>query len=304
MNIFKCSFWTAVLFGAISIGLIMVTCPWFVWAGDAEKTNADAAMVNKHMDDKTAVGSDRSGDDPGTGNDVPMEKTTTSGKRSVATFDYFLRSGYTADNILDIQAVGKVAGNDGPERAYSVPQKVYVDLLEDKTDLALGDLLVVFDDIGGITESHSGFSKRLIKNLAVVKIREIQKKRCLVEIVKSYAAFEKGARLKPMAREKAFWNKTRIKKNPPDHSIKCFVAQGDPDRDYWNQADYVILTAGSKQGVIEGLIFELRKTKLDDQEESVRGKAMVFFVGPDYAVAEIVSNSESITSGFAAIYKP
>lgn len=235
----------------------------------------------------------------------------SSARATRVTFDYFLKSGYAADSISDIPSVGRVKGDEGAEETeFAFPQKVFVELTGERSTVKPGEKLIVFDDLGGMSEGHSGFSKHFIKNLAIVKVLEVQKDRCQVQIVKSYDVFKAGARLKSYDREMEFWKKAKTVKQLPERSIECYVAQGDPGRAYWNQADPIILTAGRKQGVVEGAIFELREKRVlgaledDASVESLCGMAKVFFAGPDYSVAIIVSNSHPVVRGFVAVYKP
>jgi hypothetical protein len=104
------------------------------------------------------------------------------------------------------------------------------------------------------------------------------------------------------------WKDAHAKKTLPTHPIQCVVAGGGPEREQLTETDYVILSAGSKKGVVEGLVFELRSTQetgfMEQSIKTLRGKAQVFYVGEDYAMARIINSNAPIHKGFEAVYKP
>ena len=76
----------------------------------------------------------------------------------------------------------------------------------------------------------------------------------------------------------------------------------------FNQSDFIILTAGTRKGVVEGQTFELRQNRgrglFKDPEHVLKGKARVFYAGANYSMAQIIESRESIQKGFEADYRP
>jgi hypothetical protein len=222
-------------------------------------------------------------------------------------FSYFLTSGYAANDISSIPSVGKVSGTPELDGSLSTAKSLYIVVPNEKTKLDPGVKLIVFGDGGPLVEKNSGFNKRFIKNLAILKVREGEGKRYLADVVTSYDDIPPDSPVKLLSGEKSIWDKSQIAKEFPTKTIKCFVAGGERGRDNWNQTDYIILTAGTKQGVVEGLIFQLwevpwnKNVKLDGDS---RGFAKVFYSGATYSLARIQQGSGSIFNGFEAIYNP
>ena|GEM_PF-3397275 len=256
---------------------------------DEEAVNGDKAAADE-MDRKT------------------IRDTRNSGvNRNDVNFNYFLTSGYAANDITGIPSVGKVSGTPELDGSLSTAKTLYVAVPNDKIKLEPGEKLIVFGDGGPLQEINSGFKKRFIKNLAILKVREGEGRRYLADVLTSYDFIPLSSPVKLYSGEKEIWDKAQVAKEFPTHSVKCFVAGGERGRDNWNQTDYVILTAGTKQGVVEGLIFQLweipwdKKVKLDG---TARGFAKVFYAGSSYSLARIQEGSDSIFSGFEAIYNP
>lgn len=222
-------------------------------------------------------------------------------------FNIFLTSGYAANDISGIPSVGKVSGTTELDGSLSTAKTLYVDVPSGKIKLEPGEKLIVFGDGGPLREKNSGFNKRFIKNLAILKVREAEGKRYLADVLTSYDDIPLGSPVKLYSGEKQIWDKAQVAKEFPTHSITCYVVGGERGRDYWLQTDYVILTAGTKQGVVEGLNFQLREILWDKNVKSVgvaRGSAKVFYAGSSYSIARIQMGSGAIYNGFEAIYNP
>ena len=230
-----------------------------------------------------------------------------SGTDDDATFGYFLTSGYAATDVSKIPSVGKVAGTPEIDGSLSTAKTLYVLVPNDKVKLDPGEKLIVFGDLGSLKEKSSGFNKRFIKNFAILKVREGVGRRYLTDVVTSYDVIPADSPVKLYSGEKTLWDKAQVAKVLPTKPIKCYVAGGERGRDAWNQTDYVILTAGTKQGVVEGLTFQLWEitwSKSVKQDGVSRGFAKVFYAGSNYCLARILEGSGSISNGFEAIYKP
>ena len=91
-------------------------------------------------------------------------------------------------------------------------------------------------------------------------------------------------------------------------SGRSLVVENLDVRHYWTTSDFIILTAGSKKGVVEGQKFELRKFEnRADKTESLHvpvGKVEVFYAGPNYSLARILTSHIPVEAGFEAFYDP
>jgi hypothetical protein len=74
------------------------------------------------------------------------------------------------------------------------------------------------------------------------------------------------------------------------------------------QNDWVVLTAGQKEGLVEGQLLKLREYDstgfLSEPVHQPVGDVQVFYAGPEYSMAQILRCSEPITNGFEAWYQP
>jgi len=271
---------------------------------DSEKNNA-AINASGTSEDAETVADKTTGDDMD--QDTIEDTKHTGVNENDVNFSYFLTSGYAANDIAGIPSVGKVSGTPELDGSLSTAKSLYVVVPNEKIKLNPGEKLIVFGDGGILMEKNSGFNKRFIKNLAILRVREGDRRRYLADVLTSYDDIPLGSPVKLYSGEKAIWDKAQVAKEFPTKPIKCYVAGGERGRDNWNQTDYVILTAGTKQGVVEGLIFRLwevpwsKNIKLDGVP---RGFAKVFYSGASYSLARIQEGSDSIFNGFEAVYTP
>lgn len=265
-----------------------------------------AALTPAANEDEAAADEDKATADDMDQSTIAATRGTGVNENDV-NFSYFLTSGYAANDIVGIPSVGKVSGTPELDGSLSTAKTLYVVVPNNKIKLSPGEKLIVFGDGGLLFEKNSGFNKRFIKNLAILKVREGEGKRYLADVLTSYDDIPLGSPVKLFSGEKAIWEKAQIAKEFPTNPIKCYVAGGERGRDNWNQTDYVILTAGTRQGVVEGLIFQLwdvpwnKNVKLDGVS---RGFAKVFYAGASYSLARIQEGSGSIFNGFEAVYTP
>ncbi|HEY5040175.1 MAG TPA: hypothetical protein VIJ93_13995 [bacterium] len=222
-------------------------------------------------------------------------------------FYYFVKSGYVVPDESKIPSIGHVLSGIDNQISYSTPHKTFIEL-SPKMSVKVDDILVVYHATDPVREAHSGEVGIWVRNLAIVRVVEIQKQRCLVEVKASFGTFQEKDKVKLYDDEIQRWNQAHVKKEITNRSIKCYVAGGEPGQDYFNQTDFILLTAGKKNGVVEGQIFRIDEQKggnfIEDSIRVPKGKAKVFFVGPNYSVAQILSNHESIKNGFVAFYQP
>ena len=271
------------------------------------------AVSSTPNDDKEAPGEDEDAVNEDKAAEDDMDRTTVRDRRkdgvneNGVNFSTFLTSGYAANDISGIPSVGKVSGTPELDGSLSTAKTLYVQVVSSKTKLEPGEKLIVFGDGGPLRERNSGFNKRFIKNLAILKVREGEGRRYLADVLTSYDDIPMGSPVKLYSGEKEIWDKAQVAKEFPTHLIKCFVAGGERGRDNWNQTDYVILTAGTKQGVVEGLTFQLWEVPWDKNvklDGTARGSAKVFYAGSSYSIARIQAGSYSIFKGFEAVYNP
>lgn len=224
-------------------------------------------------------------------------------------FYYFVKAGYVADPDK-VPSIGHVVGNMDYNMAYSMPKKTFIETDSDKDKLSTGDLLVIYRTVQPVNETHSGSLGYQVENLAIVRVVETQTLRYLVEVIKSFAPFQAGDKVESYDNEIQRWKQAQIKKPLPAQPVKCYVTGGwgQAGQLRYNQMDYIYLSAGTKEGVVEGETFRLwQVTDTGLMEESLRmpaGEAQVIFAGPDCSTAQILKNSEPIEKSFEADYKP
>ncbi len=228
---------------------------------------------------------------------------------------YFTKAGFVITQPSQLPSLGKVVGDlsetnaSGPGvLSYSQAKKPYIEY-SSKAELNIDDLLVVYSiSPENINEPESNFSGFLVENRAIVKVISVQKKYCQVEIVKSFVAFHAGDRVRPYSDELQRWTKAQTKKPLPSNEIHCYVCGGEVQKTAYSQSDFIILTAGTNKGVVEGQVFHLKQlvknVELREDLHAFRGSARVFFAGSNYSMAQILSSNESIQKGFEAVYNP
>lgn len=224
-------------------------------------------------------------------------------------FYYFVKAGYAADPGK-LTAAGQVVGNMDYNTSYSTPKRTFIEMASDSGKVLAGDLLVVYRVQKPLEEAHSGSLGFRVENLAIVRVVEVQKRKCLVETVKTFDPFQEGDKVESYDVEIQRWKQAQIKKPLPAQPLSCFVVDGESEggQKRFNQLDFIYLSAGTNQGVVEGQAFRLLKqTNAGVMEEPLRtpvGEAQVIFAGPECSTAQILTNSEPVEKGFLAEYKP
>lgn len=223
-------------------------------------------------------------------------------------FYYFVKAGYAVSGDSEVPCVGKVIEPGDVDLNYSTPVRLYLELKPDQAAARPGDLFVVYRTEPRLRESHSGFEADQVQNLAIVQVLKVSGNRCLVEAKQTFAPFRPGDKVQAYGSELKRWKKAHVKKTLPDHPVRCYVAAGEVGRNRMQKTDFILLTAGTRQGVVEGQTFELDEVKetgfLQDPIRDPQGSARVIFAGPDCSTAQILSNHESIQKGFEAVYQP
>jgi len=225
-------------------------------------------------------------------------------------FYYFVKAGYVTADPDKLPSIGDVVGSADNNMSYSMAKRTFIELASNKVKPAVGDLLVIYRTDQPVEESHAGSLGTEVANLAIVRVIETQDLRDLVEVVKSFSSFVAGDKVEDYDNEIQRWKQAQIKKPLPAQPLTCYVAGGVQEsiQKSFNQLDYIYLTAGTKQGVVEGQNFRLFKvTETGVMEEALRtpvGEAQVIYAGPDASTARILKNSEPVAKGFTAEYKP
>ena len=236
-------------------------------------------------------------------NETTMPRVRISDKIG---FYYLVKAGFFTKEKDRVPKIGKVLGSFDEQDTFSTPHKANIEFEEKAPEVKKDDLLVISRAELSVTEPRTNFNGYWVQNLGIVKVVEVEKTKCRVEVVKSFTPFEKGDWVRPYEDEVQRWKQAQTKKSLPDSPIQCFVAGGEPSRETSNKSDWVFLTAGAKRGLVEGQEFKLRKRLelVDRTVENFVGAAQVFYVGQDYSIAEILFNHVPIEKGFEAVYQP
>jgi hypothetical protein len=221
-------------------------------------------------------------------------------------FYYFVSAGYVTQDASKIPVMGEIIGDFTDQSSFSTAQKVYVRL--SNAVVKPGDFLVVYRVNGNIHQAPADDLGRGVENLGIVEVKEVQKDRCLTVVKESFAPFAAGDLVKSYGDEIARWKQAQRRKVLPSKPIRCFVASGPIGRTNYDQNDWVVLTAGQKEGVVEGQVLKLREYDstgfLSEPVHQPVGDVQVFYVGQGYSMAQILRCSEPITNGFEAWYQP
>ncbi|HVM32167.1 MAG TPA: hypothetical protein VMU88_03470 [bacterium] len=221
-------------------------------------------------------------------------------------FYYFVSAGYLVSDDSKVPSLGKVTGDFQGKMIFGTPQKVYVRLVN--ALVKPGDFLVVYRIDGNVEEAQAGFVGERVRNLAILQIEEVQADRCLAVVKESFGPFREGDLVKSYGDEILRWKQAQHRKLLPSKPIHCQVADGTDGMEHYAQNQWVILTAGQKDGVVEGQMFKLRQSDstgfLSEPVHDPLGDAQVFYAGPNYSIAQILRCSEPIKKGFEAWYQP
>ena len=243
--------------------------------------------------------------------EMDQEPSADSGQSRVRMSDnigfyYFVSSGYVTDDPSKIPTLGSVLGSFPEQIMYSTPQKVYVEL--SNAIVKPGDFLVVYRTKNDIEEDHVGFLGRQVENLAILQVLEVQKTRCLTVTKECFLPYRNGDLVKSYNDEIVRWKQAQRRKLLPSQAIHCFIAAGKPGQKNYSENDSIILTAGQKEGVVEGQVFKVRKKTstglLEEDVHAPLGEVQVFYAGPHYSMAQVLHVSESIQKGYEAWYQP
>jgi hypothetical protein len=220
-------------------------------------------------------------------------------------FHYFVKSGFLVKDPGGVPSVGTVRNFKG-QISFSTPKRCRLEPSEGSA-FQVGDRFMVFHVGKAVQEEESGYSGFWVQNLAVVKVIESDEEGTFGEVVKTYAPFKDGDLLKPFNEEMDRWNQASTRKELPSQEIHCRVAGGEGVLKDLVQPGFVILTAGAEQGVVEGMVLEVRQpvAALDGAGKTTPcGKVRVFYAGEDHSLAQILNSPDPIRKGFEAIFRP
>ena len=224
------------------------------------------------------------------------------------SFYNFLSAGFVVSDSDPVEPLGKVfASSDDPE-SFTPPEKDHV-ALDNPAKSKVGDLWTIYRLKGGcLDDPDLSFQGSLADVLAVVQVEEIVKNYARVKIIQGFSSFTAGDLVRDYAQDVKRWKRAQTKKNLPLAEIRCMVAGGPVIKILYQQMDMIVLTAGTRRGVVEGMTFEL-----DEQAERVTegapllrqiGSAEVFYSGNTYCLACVTQSHDGIQKGFTAIYRP
>jgi len=238
--------------------------------------------------------------------------SSPSGKRVRAPQDFsfysFLASGFVVSDSEPSGVMGKVVTLAGDPLNYSQPSEPHIQL-EKPSRSKVGDLLTVyhlFDD--SLSGSGLNFQGSWAETRAVVQVEEIVKNVATVKIIQSFAPFAGGDQVRDYGIDVKRWKRAQTKKNLPLTEIHCYVAGGPAMNMNFKQSDNVVLTAGDRKGVVEGMVFAVgKKVERGSEGDPVVtqiGSAEVFYCGNSYSLARVTRSQEVIQQGFTAVYRP
>ncbi|HET9870255.1 MAG TPA: hypothetical protein VFR02_07160 [bacterium] len=221
-------------------------------------------------------------------------------------FYYFVSAGYVAPDPERIPRLGQVAGDFSYRMIFGTPQKVWVDL--HNALVRPGDFLVVYRLGESLDGGPAGDLGRRVENLAILEVQQLDKGRCLTVVKESFAPFEGGDPVKSYGDEVVRWKQAQRRKVLPDKTLTGRVAAGPVGKELFSQGDWLVLSLGQKDGVVEGQSFDLvRREKegiTDPEAHKPVGKAQVLYVGGGYCMAQIVRSYEPVRVGDEARYRP
>jgi hypothetical protein len=246
---------------------------------------------------------------------IPFEESAavpvkTKRVRTSQNFSFysFLSSGFVINDSEPRDILGKVYTFEGDPLMFSKPIEAHVKL-DKPARSKVGDLLTIYRLYEqSLNASQSEFQGSWAEIEAVVQIEGIDKDVAQVKILEGFKAFSGGDLARDYGADVKRWKKAQIKKALPMAGIDCFVAGGDPLNSTYRREDTIVLTAGSRKGVVEGMLFELdRKTDrglAGPPLFNTFGTAEVFYSGNSYSLARIVQSKDVIQKGFMARYRP
>lgn len=239
----------------------------------------------------------------------PAENATAQPRARISDnvgFYYFVKAGYVAESST-LHPIGKVAGSFDYNQSFSLPKTTFVESFSNRVKVSPDDLLVVYRTVNPIGDSQNLDPDYQVENLAIVKVIEVQKNRYRVKVIKSFYPFKEGDLVEAYDIEIQRWKQAQTKKPLPTHPVNCKVAGGVLGQRTYNQLDFIFLSAGTKKGVVEGQVFQLKEAIdtgfLQDSARKPHGQAQIIYAGPEYSTAQILFNDEPIGQGFEAVYQ-
>jgi hypothetical protein len=224
------------------------------------------------------------------------------------SFYSFLSAGFVINDAESRDVLGKVYAFEGDPSMFSKPMEAHVKLVKPARS-KVGDLLTIYRLYEhSLDTPESDFQGSWAEIEAVVQIEDMDKDVAQVKILEGFKTFSKGDMARDYGSDVKRWKKAQIKKNLPMTEVECYVAGGDPLYSFYKSEDTIVLTAGSRKGIVEGMLFELdQKTDrglAGPPLYNTFGSAEVFFSGNSYSLARVVQCRDKIQKGFVARYRP
>ena len=223
-------------------------------------------------------------------------------------FYAFVSAGFAVGDPGVIHPIGRVVSGPDVSTEFAYPNQTYIEITDEREVVGPGDWLVVCRAKASLSADPVGMKGYQVENLAVIRVLEVQKKRCLVQVKDSFRIFHPGDWAVPYDRELRRWKKARTMKPLPDHPIRCYVLGSGAGKSDYEQTDTIFLSAGEKQGIVEGQTFQLRDYQggnlLEEGSHVPVGTARVIYSGPEVSTARILRNNRPVHEGFEAEYRP
>jgi hypothetical protein len=244
---------------------------------------------------------------PGDTNENSAKNKRTRASQSLSFYS-FLAAGFVVSDSEPGDVLGKVIAASEDHMNYSQPAEAHVQLVKPSRS-KIGDLWTVYHLYEkSLEDSDVNFQGSWGETRAVVQVEEILKNVAKVKIIEGFEPFEEGDLVRDYGIDVKRWKRAQTKKNLPPAEIRCYVAGGAALNMNFNQLDNIVLTAGARKGVVEGMVFELdQKNEQGDGGGAVlipAGTAEVFYCGNTYSLARVTQSMYVIRKGFTAIYRP
>jgi hypothetical protein len=244
---------------------------------------------------------------PGETNENSAKNKRTRASQGLSFYS-FLAAGFVVSDSEPGDVLGKVIAASGDPLNYSQPSEAHARLVKPSRS-KIGDLWTVYHLYeNSLEDSDVNFQGSWGETRAVVQVEEIIKNVAKVKIIEGFEPFGEGDLVRDYGIDVKRWKRAQTKKNLPPAEIRCYVAGGAALNMNFNQWDNIVLTAGARKGVGEGMVFEMdQKTEQRGGGEAVfvsAGAAEVFYCGNTYSLARVTQSTEVIRKGFTAIYRP
>jgi hypothetical protein len=235
-----------------------------------------------------------------------LDKTKRLGL-SPTWFDYLVQAGYLVKKPSEVPQIGLIVESSHQDSTLTTGMHLVI-RQKNKTLVKTGDRLIVYRVLDRYTDPVTGdFLGSYVVNLGSLKVTRVDGSLVQADVLKTFAPFFKGDKVKLFDDELERWKKSRRRQSPPSDPVECSVVGMPPGSERALMNDTLILGVGEDQGVVAGMDFEVKKPveAAVSKRSWVRiGKARVFYVGGKYSLAKVLWNQDLILRGHRAVYQP